>query len=230
MTDRATILVRLASLAAKNAHHDHLAARLCSAAQAILGADGAAITVENNTSSRITLATTDDIATRLEDLQDVLGEGPCRDAYRLATPVQAVLTTERERWPEFTRAALQAVGSVSMYSFPLRPGGIVFGAMTVYRTDDRELRESIATGQFVADTIGAALLRDPPSPDGLDTDGVWSSRAEVHQATGMVIAQLQISADDALALLRAHAYASNRSLAEVARQVVNREIDFQGGT
>ena len=80
MTDRAKIFVRLATLAAANATHSDLAGRLCAASQLILGADGAAITVENTTSNRTTLSTTDQVMVTLEDLQDVTGEGPCFDA------------------------------------------------------------------------------------------------------------------------------------------------------
>ena len=48
----------------------------------------------------------------------------------------------------------------------------------------------------------------------LTDSGAWSSRAGIHQATGMVIAQLGISPDDALAVLRAHAYAEDIPLDE----------------
>jgi AmiR/NasT family two-component response regulator len=57
---------------------------------------------------------------------------------------------------------------------------------------------------------------------------MWSARAELHQATGMVIAQLNIPADDALALLRAHAYAHDTTLGDVAQQVITRQLDFRG--
>ncbi|MEU0094833.1 ANTAR domain-containing protein [Kribbella sp. NPDC006257] len=55
---------------------------------------------------------------------------------------------------------------------------------------------------------------------------MWSARAEVHQATGMVVAQLHMPANDALAILRAHAY--DTTLAEIAHQVVIRQLDFRG--
>ena len=42
----------------------------------------------------------------------------------------------------------------------------------------------------------------------------------------MVMAQLSISADDALSLLRSRAYVANTDLAAIARQVVQRELTF----
>ncbi|WP_148256764.1 hypothetical protein [Kribbella flavida] len=79
-TDRASILARLAGLSAANATDRQLADRLCEAGRLITLADGAWITVGNATPSGTTLCSTDAVATRLGNLQDVLGEGPCRDA------------------------------------------------------------------------------------------------------------------------------------------------------
>jgi hypothetical protein len=42
----------------------------------------------------------------------------------------------------------------------------------------------------------------------------------------MVIAQLRIAPEDALALLRAHAFAHGSTLARVAALVVDRHLDF----
>ncbi|WP_432938309.1 ANTAR domain-containing protein [Kribbella sp. CA-253562] len=227
MTDRAEIFVRLATLAAANATHADLAGRLCAASQLILGADGAAITVENTTANRTTLSTTDQVMATLEDLQDVTGEGPCLDAFRHSTHFSlAVDNQPNQRWPEFARSAWQAVGGLNMYSFPMHPGGETFGVISVYVGQGRELPEPIDAAQFVADAVGAALLRDPAA-EGLG-DGAWASRAPIHHACGMVSAQLRLPPDDALAILRAHAYSCNITLAETARQVVDRELDFRG--
>ncbi|MEU0090648.1 ANTAR domain-containing protein [Kribbella sp. NPDC006257] len=230
MTDRAGLFVRLATLAAADVVHTDLAARLCAASQSILGADGAAITVENTTSNRTTLSTTDQVMATLEDLQDVTGEGPCLDAFRYSTYFTlAVDNQPNPRWPEFARSAWQAVGELNMYSFPMRPAGGTFGVISVYLTDHRELPEPIDAAQFLADAVGAALLRDPTA-EGFAAESAWASRAQVHQACGMITGQLRLPPDDALAILRAHAYAHNITLAETARQVVDRELDFRGGS
>ncbi|MEV6283877.1 GAF and ANTAR domain-containing protein [Kribbella sp. NPDC051770] len=230
MTDKAALLARLATLTAANAGRDHLALRLGSAYQLILGGDGAAITVANDSVNRTTLCATTPAADRLQDLQDITGEGPCRDAYRTARSTVARLGDgARRTWPEFTRAALQAVGPVTMYSFPMQPGGHTVGVISVYVTDGRSLPESDDTAQFLADTIGAALLQDGP-PAELNGDGPWTSRSRIHNATGMVVAQLRVPPADALAILRAHAYATSRTLAEVAESVIDRTIDFREGS
>jgi hypothetical protein len=50
----------------------------------------------------------------------------------------------------------------------------------------------------------------------------------VHQASGMVAAQLGVSVRDALVRLRAYGFGNDRSLSEVAREVVDRKLRFAG--
>jgi len=149
------------------------------------------------------------------------------DAFRYSTHFSLTVDNQPNlRWPEFARAAWEAVGGLTMYSFPMHPSGETFGVISVYLTEGRELPEPTDAAQFVADAVGAALLRDPAAES--DGQGAWASRAQIHQATGMVSAQLRMSPGDALAILRAHAYAYSITLAETARQVVDRELDFRG--
>jgi hypothetical protein len=51
-------------------------------------------------------------------------------------------------------------------------------------------------------------------------------QAQVHQATGMIVVQLGVTADIAFARLRAYAYAHERRLGDVARDVVERRLRF----
>jgi AmiR/NasT family two-component response regulator len=50
--------------------------------------------------------------------------------------------------------------------------------------------------------------------------------AEVHQATGMVLAQLDVGAREAYLRLRAHAFAEGLPLSEVAHAVLTRTLRF----
>src|SRR5215471_13732661 len=77
--DRGAVLGRLARLVAVTDRRKPVVVRLCEAARIQVGARGSSISINSDDSTkRMTLAATDDIAAQLEELQDVLGEGPCR--------------------------------------------------------------------------------------------------------------------------------------------------------
>ena len=52
----------------------------------------------------------------------------------------------------------------------------------------------------------------------------------VHQASGMVAAQLEVSVREALVRLRAYAFGNDRSLTDVAKAVVDRTLRFDDPT
>ena len=74
----------------------------------------------------------------------------------------------------------------------------------------------------------ALLQLATSSADGLPDDAGSGAayQLQVHQATGMVSVQAAVSIEDAFAMLRARAFASNHTVAEVARAVVERRLRF----
>jgi AmiR/NasT family two-component response regulator len=74
--------------------------------------------------------------------------------------------------------------------------------------------------------ISLPLRTEPGDGAAAWLDGSAGNRAEIHQAKGMVLVQLGISAEDALARLRGHAFAEQRLLIDVARDVVTRRLVF----
>jgi hypothetical protein len=226
VTAKSAILAQLVRVVATEGSDQPLPVRLALASSSILGADGAAVTLCYTESTRLTVCATDETAARLEDLQDVLGEGPGPDAYITGRMVRAALGERAaRRWPDFAAAAHAELGPMAISAIPIQPGIDVLGVLTLYQLPARPLAREPAVAQFVADTLGAALLRD----GGLQEDmgnGPWSSQAQVHQAAGMVIAQLGVGPEDALALLKAHAYADGTSMAVIAKSVVERRLDF----
>lgn len=223
--DRTTLLARLARLIAVDAIDQPLETRLCRAYLSMMGGNGAAITLSYTLPDRVTLCATDDLAARLEDLQDVLGEGPGPTAYQTATMAVADLRSEQGPWPLFTDAARAIPSEDLLYAVPMSPGPGVIGVLTVHQEATTDLPDQ-EHAQFLANAIGAALIKDPPPFESELRSGPWSARSGIHQATGMVVAQLRISPDDALALLRAHAFSHNLTLAAVADLIRGRRLHF----
>jgi hypothetical protein len=225
--DRTTLLTRMARLISGNVSGLPLETRLCRAYLQILGGEGAALTLSYNHPDRVTLCTTDDVAARLEDLQDVLGEGPGPTAFRTGRITVADLRSDQQQWPIFADAARKIPGATVLYAVPLHPQEQVIGVLTIHQPDlDLPDRDQ---SQLLANAIGAALIKDTPDESAL-LAGPWANRSQIHQATGMVVAQLRISPDEALALLRAHAFSHNLTLTAVADLITSRRLHFSDDT
>jgi hypothetical protein len=224
--DKGEILARLARLVAAADPRHSLPERLAEACRQLLDVDGTAITLENTSLERITLWTTDEAAARLEDLQEVVGQGPSHQAFTTGEAVVARLDHDERRWPDFTDSARRVADGATIYALPIRPNLDVIGVLALHQLPPATASPSLAGAQFLADAIGAALLADPPSADQPFEDGPWSSRAEIHQATGIVVAQLRLVPADALAILRAHAFAHDATLHDIATQVITGQLDF----
>jgi hypothetical protein len=223
--NRTTVLALLARAVASSPADQPLAVRLCRASVDILDADGGAITLSSTRPERLTVSTSNGTSARIEDLQDVLGEGPGQDAFREGRAVVAHVDGDQGGpFPMFTELAGDIAGPVTVWAIPMHHGGVTIGVLTLYRSRG-DLAQSIDDAQFLADAVGAALL-DDRAHEGMVPFSAWTDRARVHQATGMVVAQLAIAPDDALAILRAHAYAESTTLDEIARAVVDRRLSF----
>jgi hypothetical protein len=180
-----------------------------------------------------TLSASDPLAARVDELQFDLGEGPCWDAMNLARPVLEPDIRDHPRtvWPAFSPAIRDhEVGS--LFAFPLRLGSLRIGAVDLYAADPMELSTTQSRQAIVmADAVGRHVLRRALNVigDDLDETGNALSRRLVHQATGMVLAQLRIPADDARLIVQGHAFASERSMMDVARDVVEGRLSFRQG-
>jgi AmiR/NasT family two-component response regulator len=56
---------------------------------------------------------------------------------------------------------------------------------------------------------------------------VLDDRAEVHQATGVVSVHAAVTLHEALLLLRARAFAEQRPVGDLAKDVLNGRVDFR---
>ncbi len=201
--------------------------RLCLTAVSILGGTGGAITLAYTHLERVTLCATDSTARTLEEAQDVLAQGPAPEAYTTGSytrlDVDSDLTPD-PRWPILLTSGVTSLGPLVLHAIPLGSGADSVGVLSVYQSG-LEVQLDVAAATVLGLAVGAALLADAPTRSDAG-QGEWDERAQVHQATGMVVAQLGIGPADSVALLRAHAYAHDRTLTDVAADVIDRRLVF----
>ncbi|AWB91101.1 ANTAR domain-containing protein [Aeromicrobium chenweiae] len=222
------LIARLAAVLSDLHDMEPGAERLCEAGRRMLDADGAALTVMTPSRTLVVLAATDPLASKLEDVQDVVGEGPTKDAYRENLVQLADFSPGHEaRWPLMHEHGRRLGFSGRVVTLPLKPYGDPVGALLVYGSGESFWVDPV-TAEFLGVAMGAALVQDPRlAPERQAGTEAWSSRAQVHQATGMIISQVGVRPEDAMALLRGQAFANESTLLEVAQEVIERQIDFR---
>lgn len=232
--------IRAALVASLTGAADALAAanQLCRACVETLEVDGAAISLMYGGTSRGTFGSTGETSRRLDELQFTYGEGPCRDAVSGAVPVLVGDLDDPQdlRWPAFREAAL-GDGIRAVFAIPVLIASTAIGALDLYRhrtgalTGDRH-----AGGLFAAQLAKLpllALLTEVDWDDAADGGDRWEQlasleRVEVYQATGMLIATLDVDDVEALALLRAYAFSHRMTASEVAYAIVERRLSLGG--
>jgi hypothetical protein len=202
--------------------------RVCSMVVAALPVDGVGLSVTGGTGQHNRVAATDEVSGRIEDLQVLLGQGPCVDAVTTGAPVLVADLGEPgvlSRWPAFV-PAVATIGVRASFAVPLLVGDLRIGAMDLYRRATGPLQpEQVAHAEDLASAAVEVLLRlqieGPGATDGTFPAG-WAATSVVHQATGMVMVQLGVEASSAFAALRARAYREGMTLQELAREVLDR--------
>jgi hypothetical protein len=209
-----------------------LVQRLCRFAVEEMALSGCALVLMSGVESASVLASAGRHARTVTGLQMELGEGPCLLAHSSGIPVLLPDLTAQtaNRWPAFAAAAL-AVGVPADFSLPLTVGSDGIGTLDLCRDRPGMLSaEHLADALVTADIARDAVLYQPYAGGGtgmtelLATAG--TDRIVIHQATGMIAAQLDDTIANALARLRAAAFASGRPMYDIAQDVVERRVRF----
>lgn len=211
------------------ARHVDVLARLCGPLVRFTACDGAAVSLISDAAHEVLYAT-DEVASALDDLQFATGHGPCFDALRTGSPV-LVDDVGREadrRWPGFSGDATR-IGVGSIVAVPLTPTQAPIGVLELHRRAPGALtaRQLDAVADCAADIAGALLEMVACSESG--DPGFPRMRPHVDMAVGMIMVQLSVSPEEALARLRAAAYAARRPVEELAIDVTERRARFHRG-
>jgi len=194
---------------------------------------GAFISVSDASGSQSSLCSSDPVAARLDELQFELREGPQWEATRTGAIVliDDVVESSHERWPVFGMA-LRELDVAALFAIPLVLGAVTVGAVGLYRSipgslTDRELSAATAAASAIASVAVRHALASAGEHGAPESSAAPAMRREIHQATGMIVVQLQTTATIAHSRLLAHAFGSARSVHEVAHDVVSRRLNFE---
>ena len=221
MTDAGTATAALLAIERHSTDGRALTRLICRACMAGLDVDGAVLSLLTATVSRVTLVgfrrhRRVDRRVAVHPQREGLYGGRCCGAPGARPDLHH--STEAARWPMFAAAIAKLTKVRALFALPLQGVRSNLGVLDLYRRSAGGLSAVQYRDALSAADIAALMMleqrTDPALRAGHDEDGddggtgdSWldhssGHRAEVHQATGMVLVQLGISAADVLARLR----------------------------
>ena len=203
--------------------YDSVYDALCrSAVEFVDGCDHASLMLRRH-SRNTTAAASDEVARRIDELENALGEGPCLDAMDDAEPDQHICRdlTTGSSWPELAKRIMAETDVKGMAGFRIRQDGQKVGALNVFSDTaggltDHSLDQAIMLAAFAS--VALAALERGEEASTLRR-GLESNR-EIGKAIGLLMAMHGIGDDQAFQMLSKVSQEMNVKVAEVASQVI----------
>ena len=198
--------------------------RVIDATRAVFQVDGASLALAHEDGSLRWVVVTDGAAGLLEDTQRELGEGPGLAAYGDGVAVVVIdLATDRR----FARLAAVVTprGLHGVRAVPVVVAGRPVGALSVYATEwcpwsGIDVAAVGAYAGVVAELVAAGMALDARDAEVAELTQALTARVWVEQAKGALVATEGLDPAAASERLRARAGAWQRTVADVAREVV----------
>lgn len=197
------------------------------AVRAIPGAEGAGLTLLEADRHQ-TVVATDEFVTAVDDIQYGLGEGPCISAVAQGRTFTSGNLGGEPQWPHFG-PRVGRLGVHSALSLPLLLPGQVLGALNVYAHgrdvfDERARVMGEAFAPQAAVSVHNAQLLHQAERLVAQLQQALTSRAEIDQALGVVMARTGATAQEAFDKLRAQSQTRSIKLTEVAHEVLGQAV------
>jgi GAF domain-containing protein len=193
------------------------------AARLIPGGASCGMTVEPS-GKPLTVACNNDVAAQVDELQYLLGEGPCLAALADKALVHVDDIAKERRWPGFTKLAV-AYEVGSCLAVPLFAGATMIGALTLYSphrqafgTGEIERIEHFARSASRALAVAVRLASYTALIDQLRAS--LATRAVIDQALGVIMAQNRCNQAEAFSVLRDASQRRNVKLRQLAEEIV----------
>jgi GAF domain-containing protein len=172
----------------------------------------------------LTVACSDPVAAKVDEVQYELDDGPCLHAMRNGQMVHIEDTADKGRWPEFeTQAA--AAGIRSCLALPLSAASQPIGAINLYARTASAFgaAETRRAENFAENASGALTLATRLASHAALIDQLRSSltsRTVIDQALGIIMAREHCTQARAFAILRSASQNSNVKLRDIATAIV----------
>ena len=164
-----------------------------------------------------TPAASDEVPGQVDAIQYGTNQGPCLDAIREHETFRIDDLAGEDRWPLFSHRAAEDTGVASMLSFRLFAEGDTMGALNLYSKERSAFDdEALAIGSVFA-THAAVALASAQHDEQMQQ--ALQGRDVIGQAKGILMAQQQVTAEEAFDILRRASQRMNVKLRELAEQV-----------
>jgi GAF domain-containing protein len=172
----------------------------------------------------VTVACSDDLAARADEVQYQIGDGPCLHAMRDGHMVRIDDTADMARWPAFEEQAA-SLGIRSCLAFPLNANGESIGALNLYAraVSAFGVTETQRAEKFAENASGAlALALRLASYAALNTQlrSSLASRSIIDQAIGVIMAREYCTQARAFEILRNVSQNNNIKLRDLASSIL----------
>lgn len=166
----------------------------------------------------VSVASTDPIAERIDELQAKHDIGPCLMAAWTQTHVVIDDYDAETRWQLFTEDVTAQTPVRSSASFPLYREGASMGALNIHADQTHVFDDATITmGSTFATQAALALHADTRQQQ---FDAALSSRDVIGQAKGMLMQEYKVDANAAFEMIRRISQDSNTKLVDLARRIV----------
>lgn len=189
------------------------------AVSSLPGINHAGVTIRQKSGEYVTCASTDELVTRLDDLQYALGEGPCLHAIEAERLVPANNLRHEQRWPAYVPQALR-LGLRSQLGVQLVIDSHRMGGLNLYSTEVDEIDTDVAHGAELFAAHAALALGFARRNE--DLNSALATRTIIGQAIGLLMAEFAMNDDQGFAYLKRQSSVSNTKLRDVAAGVVDR--------
>lgn len=204
--------------------------QLCTSTAALLGVSGSGVVLAEDDGALVCLAASDESTQHIDSIQETALEGPCVTAYRSHEVIVVADLATETRWPTFLHAALGA-GMRAVTSFPLSVESTCVGALDVYAdkpwspaADDCELGRTLAA--LACGYVTSARRQQQLRAHASGLEHALDARVQIEQAKGVLAGRHAIPIEEALTRLRGYARSQSRRLVEVARAVLDEQLDL----